>query len=291
MIGRDRPHLPARRFVPPGVALKHLALLVAIFITLAPFLWLVSIAVRPVNETYVVPMPFLPSRLTLTHFVSMAKLVPQMATYYRNSFIITGASVAAIDAISCVAGYAFARLRFPGRDLLFWIVVTTMFLPSVIAVSPLYVMLSRLNLLDTWLALIFPYTGWYLPVSVFIMRGIFSAIPRELEDAARIDGASVWQIFWRVMLPLGASGAVVVAIFAFVPIWGEYLFSFTFTSTGRSIPMSVGIRFFEPSPASGNYTFNVAAAAALVMFLPSLLVYATLQKWFTKGLTEGALKF
>ncbi len=287
----QRSLLPIRRSPRPGPVLKHGVLLAAVFLSLAPFLWLLSIALRPVTDTYVVPMPLLPSQLTLKHFVSMVEMVPLMTVYYRNSFVITGASVAGVVVISCLAGYAFARLRFPFRDALFWLVVATMFLPSVIAVPPLYVLLSRLNLLDTWLGLILPYTGWYLPVSVFIMRGIFTAIPRELEDAAKIDGASAWQIFWRIMLPLGASGAVVVAIFAFVPIWGEYLFSFTFTSTGNAMPMSVGIRFFEPSPATGNYTINVATAAALVMFLPSLLVYMTLQKWFTKGLTEGALKF
>jgi ABC-type glycerol-3-phosphate transport system permease component len=266
-------------------------LLLGVFTSLAPFIWLLSISLRPVTETYVVPMPLLPSRLTLEHFADMTAMAPQMAIYYRNSFAITGFSVAAIVAISCLTGYAFARLRFPAREPLFWLVVTAMFLPSMIAVTPLYVLLSDLNLLDSWTSLILPYTGWYLPVSVFIMRGIFESIPREIEDAARIDGASAWQTFWRIMLPLGASGAIVVAIFAFVPIWGEYLFSSTFTSTSNAMPMSVGIKFFEPSPATGKYTFNVATAAALVMFVPSMLVYVTLQKWFTKGLMEGALKF
>lgn len=279
------------RWPSAGTAAKHGVLLLAVFISLAPFLWLFSISLRPVAETYVIPMPLLPSRLTLEHFADMTAMAPLMAVYYRNSFAITGFSVAAIVAISCLTGYAFARLRFPAREPLFWLVVTAMFLPSMIAVTPLYVLLSNLDLLDTWAGLILPYTGWYLPVSVFIMRGIFESIPREIEDAARIDGASAWQTFWRIMLPLGASGAIVVAIFAFVPIWGEYLFSSTFTTTSNSIPMSVGIKFFEPSPATGKYTFNVATAAALVMFVPSMLVYVTLQKWFTKGLMEGALKF
>jgi multiple sugar transport system permease protein len=271
--------------------LKHIVLLVSVFGSLAPFLWLVSIALRPVTETYVAPMPILPSRLTLEHFSEMTAMAPLMVDYYRNSFVITGVSVGAVVLIASLSGYAFARLHFPARDLIFWIVVATMFLPAMIAVPSLYVLLTHLNLLDTWLALILPYTGWFLPVSVFIMRGIFQTIPKDLEDAARIDGASPWQIFWRIMLPLGFSGAIVVAIFAFVPIWGEYLFSFTFTSTAAAMPMSVGIRFFEPSPATGKYTFNVAAAAALVMFVPSLVVYASLQKWFSKGLMEGALKF
>lgn len=279
------------RWPSAGTAAKHGVLLLGVFISLAPFLWLISISLRPVAETYVIPMPLLPSRLTLEHFADMTAMAPLMAVYYRNSFAITGFSVAAIVAISCLTGYAFARLRFPAREPLFWLVVTAMFLPPMIAVTPLYVLLSNLNLLDAWAGLILPYTGWYLPVSVFIMRGIFESIPREIEDAARIDGASAWQTFWRIMLPLGASGAIVVAIFAFVPIWGEYLFSSTFTTTSNSIPMSVGIKFFEPSPATGKYTFNVATAAALVMFVPSMLVYVTLQKWFTKGLMEGALKF
>ena len=285
---------PSRRqwSPPPSAAvLKHATLLLSVFVSLAPFLWLVSIALRPVTETYVAPMPILPTRLTLEHFSEMTAMAPLMVDYYRNSFIITGASVAAVVLIASLSGYAFARLHFPGRDLTFWIVVFTMFLPSMIAVPSLYVLLSNFSLLDTWLGLILPYTGWYLPVSVFIMRGIFQTIPKDLEDAARIDGASPWQIFWRIMLPLGLSGTIVVAIFAFVPIWGEYLFSFTFTSTAAAMPMSVGIRFFEPSPATGKYTFNVAAAAALVMFVPSLVVYASLQKWFSKGLLEGALKF
>jgi multiple sugar transport system permease protein len=280
-----------RRTPRTGTVVKHTLLLLACFASLAPFLWLVSIAFRPTVETYVIPMPIVPRTLTLENFVQMSLRVPQMAIYYRNSFVITGAAVAAVVAISALSGYAFARLRFPGRDLIFWVVVATMFLPSMIAVPSLYKLLSDADLLDTWLGLILPYTGWHLPVSVFIMRGVFTTIPKELDDAARIDGCSPLQLFWRIMLPLGISGAVVVATFAFVPIWGEYLFSFTFTSTTNAMPMSVGIRFFEPSPATGQYTFNVATAAALIMFLPSMLVYLLLQRWFTKGMMEGALKF
>src|SRR6266511_1140592 len=293
MVALARP-LPISRLWPrprPRTVTKHVLLALACVVSLAPFLWLTSIALRPVAETYVIPMPILPRSLTLDNFVQMSARVPQMAIYYRNSFGITGASVGAVVMISCLAGYASARLRFPGRELLFWLVVATMFLPSMIAVPALYTILSTLDLLDTWAGLILPYTGWYLPVSVFIMRGVFTTIPKELEDAARIDGCSPLQLFWRIMLPLGMSGAIVVAIFAFVPIWGEYLFSFTFTSTTNAMPMSVGIRFFEPSPATGQYTFNVATAAALIMFLPSMLVYVLLQKWFTRGMMEGALKF
>src|SRR5438105_2125845 len=153
---------PARTGLRPRVAtiVKHATLAVAVFVSLAPFLWLLSIALRPVEQTYVVPMPLIPTKLTLEHFVSMSAMVPMMTVYYRNSFVITGVSVAAIVAIACLSGYAFARLRFPGREPIFWTVVTTMFLPSMMAVPALYVLLSQLDLLNTLPGLILPYTGW-----------------------------------------------------------------------------------------------------------------------------------
>jgi ABC-type glycerol-3-phosphate transport system permease component len=277
--------------VRPATVTLHAVLLTLVAASLCPFLWFVSIALRPISETYVIPMPLLPHSLTLQHFRDVFRYVPLMALYYRNSFVITGAAVAGVVAISCLAGYFFARLRGPGKEVLFWAVVLTMFVPPLTAVPALYELLDRLHLLNTLAGLILVYIGWHLGMSTFIMRGIFAQVPRELEEAARIDGASNFRIFSQVMLPLVTGGLVVVAIFSFVPIWGEYIFAYTFTQTKAIMPMSVAIRFFEPSPASGQYTLNVAAAAALFMFLPAIAIYIGLQKWFTRGLLEGALKF
>ena len=259
--------------------------------SLFPFLWFVSIAIRPLTETYVIPMPIIPRSLTLQHFRDVFRYVPLMVSYYRNSFMITGAAVAGVVAISCLAGFFFARMRARGRDALFWMVVLTMFIPPLTVVPALYELLDRLHLLNTRIGLVLVYIGWHLGMSTFIMRGAFQQVPKEMEDAARIDGASNFRVFWQVMLPLVSGGLVVVAIFSFVPIWGEYIFAFTFAQTKDIMPMSVAIRFFEPSPASGQYTLNVAAAAALFMFVPAIAIYVTLQKWFSKGLMEGALKF
>lgn len=277
--------------VRPSTLTFNAVLLTLIAGSLFPFIWFVSIAVRPLAETYVIPMPIMPRTLTLQHFRDAFRYVPLMAIYYRNSFLITGTAVAGVVGISCLAGYFFARLRAPGRDLMFWTVVLSMFIPPLTVVPALYELLNRLHLLNTRAALILVYIGWHLGMSTFIMRGVFHQVPKELEEAARIDGASNFRVFWQVMLPLVSSGLVVVAIFSFVPIWGEYIFAFTFTQSKEIMPMSVAIRFFEPSPASGQYTLNVAAAAALFMFIPAIAIYVTLQKWFTKGLMEGALKF
>jgi ABC-type glycerol-3-phosphate transport system permease component len=190
-----------------------------------------------------------------------------------------------------LSGFAFSRLRFLGRDLIFWAVTIGMWMPLSTALPALYQMLSGFDLIDTLLGLILPYSGWHLALGNFIMRSAFSAIPKDLEDAATIDGAGTFRLFREIMLPLVSSSLVTVAIFTFVPVWGEYLLAFTFTSKVDAMPISIGIRLLNPGAGTGEWTFPVAATATLISFIPPMLIYFGLQKWFTKGLMEGALKF
>jgi multiple sugar transport system permease protein len=271
--------------------LKHVCLIGIAFFILAPILWLIGIALRPEEQAYTTPMMLLPRSLTLENFAYIVRRVPQMVILYRNSIVITGVTVASVVVISSLAGYAFARLQFPGRDIIFWLVMITMFMPRTMAIPSLYQLLSSLDLLETHAGLFLPYTAWWLPFSIFITRNAFASIPQDLEDAARIDGASPFRIYWWVMLPLIASSAVTVAILTFVPVWGEYIFAYTFTSSPKVMPMGVGIHLLKPGPETGEWTFPVAASATLAAFIPPLLIYVGLQRWFTKGLMEGALKF
>lgn len=271
--------------------LKHLFLISVSLFSLAPLLWLISIAFRPVEETYVIPMPLFPSTLTLKNATLVIEMLPKLIMFYRNSFIITGASVFLILLISSLSGYVFARMKFPGRDFIFWLVVVSMFLPKSMSIPGLYEVLQKMKLIDTTTGLTFAYTGWFLSLSIYIMRNAFSAIPKDLEDAAVVDGCSPIRLYWQIMMPLTAPSLVTVAILSFVPIWGEYLYAFTFATTLKSMPMSIGIQLLKPSPASGEWTFPVASMAILISFIPPLLVYFGLQRWFTKGLMEGALKF
>jgi len=272
-------------------ALKHTFLIGMAFFILAPILWLAGIAFRPEEQAYTTPIMLLPRTLTLENFKYIFRKVPQMVLCYRNSIIITGATVASVVVISSLAGYAFARLRFPGREAIFWAITIPMYIPRAMALPSLYDLLYHFHLLDTHAGLILVYTAWWLAFNTFIMRTAFASIPQDLEDAARIDGASSFQIYWKVMLPLVMSSVVTVAILTFVPVWGEYLFAFTFTTTPKTMPISIGIKLLKPGAFSGEWTFPVAASATLATFIPPLLIYIGLQKWFTKGLLEGALKF
>jgi ABC-type glycerol-3-phosphate transport system permease component len=272
-------------------SLKHLFLILVGLFSLAPVLWLIGIAFRPVQETYIIPMKILPTTLTLDNARLVWQMLPKLILFYRNSFIITGVSVTLIILISSLSGYIFARLKFPGRDIIFWVVVVSMFMPKSMAISGLYEVLQQTDLLDTTVGLAAVYTAWFLALSVYIMRSAFAAIPKDLEDAATVDGCPPLQTYWQIMMPLVAPSLVTVAILTFVPIWGEYLFAFTFATTLNSMPMSIGVQLLKPSPASGEWTFGVASMAILISFIPPLLVYVGLQKWFSKGLMEGALKF
>ncbi|MEA3337483.1 MAG: carbohydrate ABC transporter permease [Chloroflexota bacterium] len=278
-----------RRYM--GKSFKHAFLVMVAIFSLSPILWLIGIAFRPVEETYVTPMQLLPRTLTLENTRLVFEELPQLMTLYRNSIVITGVAVILVLIISSLAGYAFARMSFPGREIFFWAVVASMFMPRSMAIPGLYEILQHFQLVDTLPGLYLPYTAWFLSLSVFIMRSAFAAIPQDLEDAAMIDGCSRIRLYWQVMIPLSTPAVVTVAIFTFVPVWGEYLWAFTFTSTVKAMPMSVGIKLLQAGPEMGEWTFPVAAMAVLISFIPPLLIYIGLQRWFTKGLMEGALKF
>ena len=263
----------------------HLALIIGCIIVLFPFVWFASIAVRPIEQQF---QPF-PTSFTLDNFREMLDRVPQMASYYWDSIVVTGLTVVGVVIVSSLAGYALSRESFPGRRLLFAMLTLTIFMPPVLAIAALYQELFTLGWLDTYHGLIIVYIAWSVALGTFIMRAIFDGIPAELEDAARVDGANAWQIFRMVMFPLARGGALVVALFTFIPTWGEFLFAFTFAGIDVQ-PMSLGIKAFTVSPVDPDFSFPVAAAAALVMFIPAFLIYIVFQRWFSSGLLEGGLK-
>jgi ABC-type glycerol-3-phosphate transport system permease component len=250
-----------------------------------------GIAFRPETETYTSPVLLLPRTLTLENFPLVFERLPEMLIYFRNSFIITGISVALVVLVSALGGYALSRLRFRGKTIIFLLVVASMYMPRTMAMPSLYQLLFRLRLIDTYQGLILPYVAWHAAITTVLMRSVFQSIPQDLVDSALIDGANQFRIFRSVMMPLAASATVTAAILAFVPIWGEFIFAFTFTQSVKTMPLSVAMALLDTGPHTAEWTFNVAAAAALIAFIPALVIYIALQRWFTKGVMEGALKF
>jgi ABC-type glycerol-3-phosphate transport system permease component len=272
----------------PTVA-RHAVLLFFVAAVLLPLLWIAFSSLKSVPEQYRVPQTLLPHEPTLDGYRFVLANVPLLPVYYINSLVVAGVSTVGTAGIACLAGYSFGRLDFWGRDRVFWGLVISMFLPtSITSLFATYELIDRLGLLDTQLGLILPYTGMGMIFATFIMRSVFMTIPGELEDAARIDGAGPFQTFARVMLPLAMNGLVVVLILAFINHWGEYLLARTMT-TQKALTLPVVIAGFQPQ--AGEWHFSTMAAAYMLMFFPAFVVLAAIQRWFMRGLTEGAIKF
>jgi raffinose/stachyose/melibiose transport system permease protein len=205
--------------------------------------------------------------------------------FYINSIVVCGSSVLVTCLAGAAAAYAFARMRFRGRELLFVLLLGGTMIPIHVTLVPLYRLTDALGIRDTVLALIGPYVGFGLPVSIFILRGFFEALPRDLEDAARIDGCGAFGAFWRVALPLSAPALATVFILNFVNMWNEFAFALTLTDT-TATTLPVGIY-----QLSGNFGNNIPAISAglMVGVLPGLIVYFLAQKHIVKGMTAGAL--
>jgi ABC-type glycerol-3-phosphate transport system permease component len=219
----------------------------------------------------------------------------------RNSFILA-TGVAVIQVVSAaLAGYAFARLNFWGRDLIFISIVVSMFIPRSGGLMALYELMAFLKLRNSLFGLILLFSAG-LPIPIFIMRQAFLAIPKEIEESALIDGATWFQIFWRIAFPLATSAMVVVATLAFVGVWSDYLVTYTMIDRNDQLTISVGIQkvltgSYEAATATvphlrGQFAHEAADAAMLLFSaFPVILVYALLQRWFMRGLTDGAIKF
>lgn len=272
-----------------GRIIRHLILLAFALIILLPLIWVLASSFKSVPELYHVPTTLFPTQPTLSSYHFVLTEVPNLPLYYENSLVVTTVSVALAGFISCLAGYTFARLDFPGRDAIFWGLIVSLFLPtSITSLFAIYELTDRLGLLDTWLGLILPYTESALIISTFIMRSIYMGIPGELQDAAKIDGCNALQVFYRIMLPLGMMGIVVITILNFISIWGEYLIARTLTyEKARTLPVEITLL----QPQTGDWHFNTVTAAYMLMFGPAFLILVLLQRWFLRGLTEGALKF
>jgi len=269
--------------------MRHAVLVLFCLVILLPLLWIALSSLKPVTEIYRVPTSLFPEQPTLQWYDFVLNKVPDLPRYYANSLIVTVSATLGSVAISCLAGYAFARLRFPGRDQIFWALIVSLFLPtSITSLFALYELTDKMGLLDTRLGLILPYTNAGIIVAMFIMRSVFLSIPAELEDAAAIDGCGAFQTFARIMLPLAAMGVVVVTILNFIGTWGEYVVARTLTyESARTLPVAIATL----QPQTGEWHFSTVAAAYMLMFGPPFLLMALVQRWFMKGLTAGGIKF
>jgi multiple sugar transport system permease protein len=277
-----------RRRLEPGTITRNAVLVFFCIVAMVPVLWVVSMSFKSVQEAYTTTS-FWPLHPSWNAYSYAFANIPDLPRYFVNSVIVTAAGLLGVLIVSCLAGYALVWLDFPGRQLILIAMVASLFFPTQItSLIGIYEINADLNLLDNLIGLILPYIAINLVVSTFIMTGIFRAVPRELLEAARIDGCSVLRTFWQVALPLCTNGLVVVAMLNFIAMWGEFLLAYTLTSTAAARTLTVGMA--EATAGTGVWEWPRIAAVYMVMIVPPIVLFIALQRWFMKGLMEGALR-
>lgn len=250
-----------------------------------PFLWQFITSIKPEPELVRIP-PVLPSSATAGYYISIFKGHP-FPRIIINSAIVAASTTILSIIIGSLAGFGLAKLRIRYKALILGFVLSVSMFPPIATVSPLYIIIRALGLRDTWLALIITYTTFSLPLSIWILTNFFKEIPDELYRAARVDGCSPFQAFYKIMLPLSAPGLFATAILVFIFSWNEFLFALTFTSTTASRTIPVGIALF---PGLHEVPWGDIAAASVIVTIPLIILVFVFQKRIIEGLTAGAVK-
>jgi raffinose/stachyose/melibiose transport system permease protein len=255
------------------------------FIMLFPILMMALWGFKNTNEIFGKPFA-IPDFSNLKNFVTILNET-NFFGYLLNSMIITGGSIVAILTLGTMAAYGIARYRFPGNVAVYLFFLAGLMVPLKLAIIPLFIQMRDLGLLDTRLGLVVIYTAMGLPSTVFILTGFLRTLPKELEDAARIDGASDARIMWSIMLPLTKPAMVIAAIHNAVPVWNDFFFPLVFIQTDARKTLPQGLTAFM-----GEYTTNwgVLFAGLTLSALPITIVYILLSRQFIQGMTSGAVK-
>jgi ABC-type glycerol-3-phosphate transport system permease component len=267
-----------------------LGLLVAL-ITLIPLLWMISTAFKPATEILTLTPHLLPSHPTFGNFRTVLNgsvIGMPYWTFLRNSLFVTLVSVLASSLIALLAAIAVARFRFRFRSTYLIMLLIVQMLPQQALVIAIFLDYRRLNLLDSLIGLIFVYIAFSLPVTIWMLRNFVAAVPREMEEAAAMDGAGPMRIFWRILLPLVAPGLVATSVFAFIFAWNEFVFALTFLGTDTAkYTLPIYVQYFY-----GRSTANWGAimAASTLFTIPVVVFFLFVQRRMVSGLVAGAVK-
>ncbi len=258
-----------------------------------PALWIILTAFRPNLEVNASPPIWIPQTITLDAFESLFGLNPATASgvpvmsYLRNSLSVALLATALSVPIGTAAGYAFSRFDFIGSRALLLLLLLTRAVPGVALSLPLFLLMRNIGLIDTIHGLAFIYIALNIPFTAWLMDGFFRRIPRELDDAAYVDGASHWQTFWHIDLPLALPGLGAASVFAFLAAWNEYQIASIITKTPAAKTFPVGLSDFT---TQFTVDWRGMAAMSVLMMIPAILFVLAMQRSLTKGLTFGAVK-
>jgi len=262
----------------------YVIVLIMVGLMTYPLIWMIYSSLKTDREIYLFPFS-LPHEMQLDNWVQAWKL-GNLGRYFINSVFITSVSVFLVALISSMAGYAFARLTFKGRDFLFYTFLLGLILPAQVLIIPLFTFFDKIGILNTYFALILPYIAWGLPLSIYIFKSFFLTLPEDIADAAKIDGCSLFGLYWRIMLPLIRPALVTIAILQSIGIWNEFLLALLFIYDDELKTIPVGLLAFY---GYHNVNYKLVFSALSITTIPVIIVYFIFEKQIVSGLTAGVL--
>lgn len=259
--------------------------------TILPMAWMVLTSVKSQFAAMQYPPQWWPTEPTMQNYWKLvdpsSEIGQEFLLYFWNSLYVSAVTTVLGVAVAVPAAYAFSRFRFPGRTFLFFSVLVRNMFPAVVFLMPLFLLMRWLGLVNTHGSLILTYLTFGLPLSIWLLKGFYDNIPFQLEQAARIDGATRFQAFFYIVMPLSTPGIIATSIFSFIGAWNEYVYAYTFLSKQESMTLPVGIQRFFTEFATD---WPGLMAATFLMSVPVVVLFLVLQKYFVRALTEGAVK-
>ncbi len=267
-----------------GRAILHIVLLGGAVTMVAPFVWMVSSSLKKNLEVFHIPPTLIPAIPQWQNYIEIFKVVPYGRWFINSTFIAVTQTLLYL-LVASLAGYTFSRLHFPGREAIFALYLATLMVPSEVTIIPKFILMKELHLIDTFTAVILP--GAFNAYGVFLLRQFFMTLPDSLEEAAILDGASYFRIYWSIILPLAGPGLATLGLFSFMGAWNDFLWPLIVINTETMKPLSVGLASFH-----GLYETNwpYLMAASTLALVPIVIVFVFAQKYFVQGIALTGLK-
>jgi multiple sugar transport system permease protein len=266
-------------------------LVLLLIFTILPMAWMVITSLKTGFAAMQYPPQWWPTEPTLDNYIRLLdpsqNIGRDFLRYFLNSIFVSVVTTVLAVVIAVPAAYAFSRFHFPGRTFMFFAVLLRNMFPAVIFLVPLFILMRWLGLVNTHGSLILTYLTFGLPLAIWLLKGFYDNIPIQLEQAARIDGATRFQAFFLIVMPLSSPGIIATSIYSFIGAWNEYIYAYTFLNKNDTMTLPVGIqRFF----AENATDWPGLMAATFMMSIPVVVLFLVLQKYFVRALTEGAVK-
>lgn len=269
-----------------GTLAHRLGVLVFVAFALFPLFWLLKVSLTPNDLMYSEGVRLWPSRVSLEHFRFVLEN-SNFPLFFRNSLIVSLSTAAIVTVIAALGGYAFSRFRFRGKLVVTGLLLVTQMFPLVMLIAPIFRMMSTLGLTNSLTGLVIVYTAFNVPFAIFLMQSFFDAIPRDLEEAAEIDGASRFRAFREIIVPLTLPGMAATLGFVFTAAWSELLFALMLVSKADASTFPVGLLSFV---SKFGVDFGQMMAAGVLALIPAVLFFLLIQRFLVAGLTAGAVK-